>query len=76
MQPLRVGDFLSTWLISVVIMSFGKIVKGKMLIDWAEDNNINLIFDTKERFTFKSAEWNRDFKHDPLFHRIKIDGQF
>lgn len=40
---------------------------GEVLMDWAEDNNVHLIFDSKDRNTFKSAAWSREYNPDLCF---------
>jgi hypothetical protein len=38
-----------------------------MLVNWAEDHDMRLIFDAKERGSFKSAAWNRETNPDLCF---------
>lgn len=37
---------------------------GEMLASWAEDNNLNCIFDAKDRATLKSTAWKRKYNPD------------
>jgi hypothetical protein len=40
---------------------------GERLVNWAEDHNIHLVFDAKERGSFRSAAWKRDYNPDLCF---------
>lgn len=40
---------------------------GDTLHTWADRNNLNLIFDAKDRGTFHSARWRRDYNPDLCF---------
>lgn len=40
---------------------------GLWLVDWAEASNLHLIYDAKDRGTFHSARWGRDYNPDLCF---------
>lgn len=40
---------------------------GEALINWAENHNLHLVFDAKDRGTFKSAAWQREYNPDLCF---------
>lgn len=40
---------------------------GELLCTWAERNQLHLLFDAKERGTFRSARWRRDYNPDLCF---------
>lgn len=40
---------------------------GESLMSWSEETNTHLIFDAKERGTFRSAAWRRDYNPDLCF---------
>lgn len=44
---------------------------GERLVNWAEDHNIHLVFDAKERGSFRSAAWKRDYNPDLCFVTTK-----
>lgn len=39
-------------------------LEGEKLVEWMDVTNLQLIFDAKERGTFRSARWNRDYNPD------------
>ena len=40
---------------------------GNTLVDWYENNNLHLVFDAKDRGTFKSARWRNEYNPDLCF---------
>lgn len=48
---------------------------GEALIKWAEDENLNLVFDAKDLSTFKSAVWRREYNPDLCFTSSDSKGQ-
>jgi hypothetical protein len=40
---------------------------GELLLRWAESHNLHLIFDAKDRKSFHSARWQRDYNPDLCF---------
>lgn len=48
---------------------------GERLYDWITENNIQLIFDAKERGSFKSRVWNREYNPDLTFVTTSNSGQ-
>jgi hypothetical protein len=40
---------------------------GERLVNWAEDHNMHLVFDAKDRGSFRSAAWKRDSNPDLCF---------
>nr|CAI5839543.1 unnamed protein product [Callosobruchus analis] len=48
---------------------------GERLYNWTTENNIQLIFDAKERGTFKSRVWNREYNPDLTFVTTSNSGQ-
>jgi exonuclease III len=40
---------------------------GEALTSWAEKNNMSLVFNAKDRGTFRSAAWNREYNPDLCF---------
>ncbi|XP_072395286.1 uncharacterized protein [Diabrotica undecimpunctata] len=40
---------------------------GNALIKWAEDERLYLLFDAKDRSTFRSAAWRREYNRDLCF---------
>ena len=40
---------------------------GESLTSWAEINNVHLVFDVKDRGTFKSAAWKQEYNPDLCF---------
>lgn len=40
---------------------------GEMLVDWTDCNNFQLVFDAKDRGTFHSRRWLRDYNPDLCF---------
>ncbi|XP_047996338.1 uncharacterized protein LOC125234175 [Leguminivora glycinivorella] len=42
-------------------------VNGLVLTQWAETFNLFLVFDAKERGTFRSARWRKDYNPDLVF---------
>lgn len=47
---------------------------GLKLMDWCEDNNLHLVFDAKDKGTFRSAAWGRDSNPDLCFVSSNING--
>lgn len=43
---------------------------GIALVKWAEDENLHLAYDAKDRYTFKSAAWRREYNPDLCFTSI------
>lgn len=42
-------------------------VNGEELVRWTEDEHLHLIFDAKDKGTFRSAAWNREYNPDLCF---------
>jgi hypothetical protein len=40
---------------------------GELLLKWAESYNLHLIFDVKDKKSFHSARWQRDYNPDLCF---------
>lgn len=40
---------------------------GEALVEWAEEQNTYLVFDAKDRGTFSSAAWRRDYNAEMCF---------
>lgn len=40
---------------------------GETLVQWAESSNMHLVFDIKDKGTFHSARWGRDYNPDLIF---------
>lgn len=40
---------------------------GIQLVEWSENNNLQLVFNAKDRGSFKSARWKRDYNPDLTF---------
>lgn len=40
---------------------------GEKLMNWAEENNLHLVFDAKDRGSFRSAAWEREYNPDLSF---------
>lgn len=48
---------------------------GETLMEWADQNNLSLIFDAKDRGTFRSAAWNREYNPDLCFSTQNTQNQ-
>lgn len=48
---------------------------GNTIVKWAEDEHLTLVFDAKDRFTFKSAAWKREYNPDLCFVSTNNRGQ-
>ncbi|XP_039295405.1 uncharacterized protein LOC120353926 [Nilaparvata lugens] len=48
---------------------------GEALVGWAERSNMSLIFNAKDKGTFKSAAWNREYNPDLCFVTHNKDNQ-
>lgn len=40
---------------------------GETLVEWAEENSLSLIFDTKDKRTFRLEAWNREYNPNLCF---------
>lgn len=47
---------------------------GETLIDWSENNKTYLIFNAKDRGSFKSAAWNQEYNPDLCFVSTDYEG--
>lgn len=47
---------------------------GETLVRWAEDEHLHLVFDAKDKGTFRSAAWNRDYNPDLCFVSTENNG--
>ena len=46
---------------------------GEILMNWADSNNTYLVFDAKQRGSFKSAAWNQEYNPDLCFVSTNAD---
>ncbi|CAK1594808.1 unnamed protein product [Parnassius mnemosyne] len=46
---------------------------GKHLVQWAENNNVHLVFNAKDSGSFRSARWKRDYNPDLTFTTCDIN---
>lgn len=49
-------------------------INGTKLNDWAENNDLHLVFDAKDRGTFRSAAWGREYNPDLCFVSCNASG--
>ena len=46
---------------------------GEILMSWTDSNNTYLVFDAKQRVSFKSAAWNQEYNPDLCFVSTNAD---
>jgi hypothetical protein len=49
-------------------------LNGIRLLQWAEENNLHLVFDAKDKGSFRSARWRRDYNPDLTFVSCESSG--